>query len=113
MPSNWLNLTRAASALRGTGLGFSAGRPPKPEPDPLREELLSPEQLVEHSRSLAHEHAVAVDGRPTLSLLRGIRESARILSLTFEGVAAAARAQEALTPAEEWLLDNFHIVEDQ
>src|SRR5688572_14872308 len=89
MPSNWLNLTRAASALRGTGLGFSAGRPPKPEPDPLREELLSPEQLVEHSRSLAHEHAVAVDGRPTLSLLRGIRESARILSLTFEGVAAA------------------------
>lgn len=46
-------------------------------------------------------------------LLQRVRESAQVLFETYKGVAAAARRQEPITPAAEWLLDNFHIVEEQ
>jgi cyclic beta-1,2-glucan synthetase len=74
-------------------------------------ELCSPTHLGELARELA-ENAAVGRHRPGQPLLRRLRENARILRAAHQEVAAAARRQEALTPDAEWLLDNFHIIEE-
>ena len=42
-----------------------------------------------------------------------IRDNARLLLEVYRGTAAAIREERAITPAAEWLVDNFHVVEEQ
>ena len=42
-----------------------------------------------------------------------IRDNARVLLEVYRGTAAAIREERAITPAAEWLIDNFHVVEEQ
>jgi cyclic beta-1,2-glucan synthetase len=51
-----------------------------------------------------------VRGRP---VARRVRENGRILLEAYRAIAAAIREERAITPAAEWLVDNFHVVEDQ
>ncbi len=46
-------------------------------------------------------------------LLRRVKKNARLLHQGFKSVAESIRDKQAITPAAEWLADNFHIVEDQ
>ena len=42
-----------------------------------------------------------------------VRENGRVLLDSYRLIAAAIREERAITPAAEWLVDNFHIVEEQ
>ena len=42
-----------------------------------------------------------------------IRDNARVLLEVYRGTAAAVREGRAITPAAEWLVDNFHVVRQQ
>lgn len=81
--------------------------------EPLRDALLSPERLEEHARNLAREQ-IAVE-RPLLAaaLARRIDDNARTLSDAYRRLAATAGAGEAISPAGEWIIDNYHLVERQ
>jgi hypothetical protein len=74
------------------------------------EELLSIEMLEEHARRLAALLSIAPrrrgGGRAHLRQLKG---HMRALRDVYSALAADAR-QEAMSPAAEWLLDNFHII---
>ncbi|WP_420455106.1 GH36-type glycosyl hydrolase domain-containing protein [Rubrivirga sp.] len=77
------------------------------------ESLFKPVHLAEHARRLARTQAVETEparGRPLRPLLR---EALGDLTGAYRTLAAAGRAGETLTPAAEWLLDNYHIVRDQ
>jgi cyclic beta-1,2-glucan synthetase len=78
---------------------------------PIRAELCSPVQFHELARSLA---AAAQVGRPTVGqpLLRRLDRNAHVLRLAHKHLAAGVARQEPLTTDAEWLLDNFHIVEE-
>lgn len=79
---------------------------------PLRGELFSTEQLQRHARTVAGFHRLAghhESGR----LLTRLAENERVLLETYELMAAAARRGRRITPAAEWLLDNFYLVEEQ
>ena len=52
-------------------------------------------------------------GRRGRRLLPRLRENARVLVHSYETLAAASRETSTITPAAEWLVDNFHIVEDR
>src|SRR5438067_6658639 len=80
---------------------------------PFRAELFSRERLTEYARTLAVQQEVVPGVRRGQPLLRRLNESARVLLRSYQDITAAARRQEAITPAAEWLLDNFHIVEEQ
>ena len=74
------------------------------------EELLSAESLEEHARRLAALLSI-VEGRRGSGRvhLRRLSAHMRALRQVYTTLAEDAR-QEAMSPAVEWLLDNFHII---
>ena len=42
-----------------------------------------------------------------------VRDNGRVLLEAYRGIASAIREERAITPAAEWLVDNFHVVEEQ
>ncbi len=74
--------------------------------------LFKPAQLAEHARRLARTQSVAEERRITRPLRPLLRTAYRDLTDAYRTLAAAG-GDEVVTPAAEWLLDNFHIVRDQ
>jgi cyclic beta-1,2-glucan synthetase len=73
-------------------------------------ELLGLEPLEEHARRLAALLSLARRGRVAgRAHLRRLREDARELRQVYTALAEDAR-RETVSPAAEWLLDNFHII---
>ena len=81
---------------------------------PIRGELLGAEHLAERARTLAATQRLAVGtrrrGRPRL--LARLQDTARILGDAHDRLAAAADREADVSPAGEWLLDNFHVVQE-
>ncbi|HWA59940.1 MAG TPA: glycosyl transferase, partial [Caulobacteraceae bacterium] len=94
------------------GFGRSAG-PLWDDGSPIREELLSLERLEEYARELAHAHAVLPDHARGAPLSRRLKDNEAVLVESYRDVVAAIDAGAPITPAAEWLVDNFHIVEKQ
>ncbi|MFZ3215574.1 MAG: glucoamylase family protein [Candidatus Acidiferrales bacterium] len=91
--------------------------PPPPiftEPEEtIRAELFSVERLEQHAESLAAAQAVVTapeDGRP---LIPRVLENGRVLLEYYRATARAIQHEQAITPAAEWFVDNFYIVEEQ
>jgi len=49
-------------------------------------------------------------GRP---LLPRVQDNGRVLRDAYRAIAKAIREERAITPAAEWLVDNFHVVDEQ
>lgn len=80
---------------------------------PIRGELFSAERLEQHAESLAAAQSVLKEigeGRP---LLPRVLENGRVLLEYYRATAGAIQQGSAITPASEWLVDNFYIVEEQ
>ncbi len=80
---------------------------------PIRAELFSAEQLEQFAGALAAEQAVSPRKWGGRRLLPRLRENARSLLRSHREIAAASREASTISPAAEWLLNNFHIVEEQ
>ena len=50
------------------------------------------------------------NGRQLTALLR---DNSRQLLRAYRSIAQAIRDERAIAPAAEWLVDNFHVIEDQ
>ena len=75
--------------------------------------MFSIERLESHAESLAAAQVLAVRARKRRPLPKRLRENAKILVDSFREIARSAQAHRPITPAGEWLLDNFHVVEEQ
>ncbi len=80
---------------------------------PIRAELFSVERLEVHARSLAASQPVAANPRSGRSLGVRLDDNSRVLTAAYRAVAAAVAARQTISPAASWLLDNFHIVDEQ
>ncbi len=81
--------------------------------EPIRGELFSTERLEQFAEGLAAEHAVFPGQRRGRPLLPRLQENGRVLLSSYRSIASAIREERTISPAAEWLVDNFHIVEDQ
>jgi len=81
--------------------------------DPIRAELFSAERLEQHAQSLAAAQTITRNPADERTLVPRVRENGRVLHEAHSLIGDAARQRRAITPAAEWLLDNFHVVEDQ
>ena len=79
---------------------------------PLRSELLSADQMEEHGKVLAATHALH-EKRGGDELLARLADNEAVLAKVFDRLGAAVKAKRGITPAGEWLLDNFHLIDDQ
>jgi cyclic beta-1,2-glucan synthetase len=81
--------------------------------EPIRAELFSAERLEQHAQSLAVAQTVTEHPEDKLDLVGRVVENGLVLHEAHKVIGDAARQYLAITPAAEWLLDNFHVVEDQ
>jgi cyclic beta-1,2-glucan synthetase len=79
----------------------------------LRDEILSVERLEGVAASLAAIQPLQVRGGAHPALHWRLRDNESVLLGAYRSTAAAARAGSTITPAAEWLLDNYHLVEEQ
>ena len=80
---------------------------------PIREELFGIERLEQHARSLAATQPVVMRRRRRNLLRTRLAENEAELLAAYHDVADAISTGAAITPAAEWLIDNFHVVERQ
>ena len=81
--------------------------------EPIRAELFSVERLEQHAESLAAAQTVTKETFQGLPLIPRVIENGRVLLDSYRAIARAIQEERAITPAAEWLVDNFHIVEEQ
>ena len=96
--------------LQNWVVGNMRSRPDAGEP-PLRAELFSVEQLARHAKALAANHQV-VTRRGSNRLLGRLDENEHVLR-GFNRLTLAVDPTRRITPAAEWLLDNFYLIEEQ
>ena len=76
---------------------------------PLRLELFSLDQLERHAKALAARHEVG-SGPGDDRLLSKLAQNERLLAEAYERLSSTVRAKIPISPAGEWLLDNFHLI---
>ena len=92
---------------------YSRGVFPQDNGEPIRSELFSIERLEQHAESLATAQRVTAKpdaGRP---LGARLEENGRVLLQAYRTIAKAVNEEQVIMPAAEWLVDNFHIVDEQ
>ena len=91
--------------------GLPGSRPPPGSAKPLRDELLSIERLEERARALAARFTLDPNPRrASRNVLPRFDDNARALRRAYLVMADDVHRGEFVTPAAEWLLDNFHLV---
>jgi cyclic beta-1,2-glucan synthetase len=95
----------------------SSNRPSPPSfadlPEPIREDLWGVERLEQHAASLAAMQRVRPGRARDRPLTPRVRDNGRALLQSYRTIAEAIRDERAITPASEWLVDNFHLVDEQ
>lgn len=79
---------------------------------PLRSELFTADQMEQHGRTLAASHELVL-GRAADRLLPRLAANEKILVDTCAQLIANGEPQRRVTPAGEWLLDNFYLIEEE
>ena len=75
--------------------------------------MFSVERLEEHARSLAAAQTLSARRARGDSLSRRLADNESVLVAAYRDVADAVETGAPITPAAEWLIDNFHVVEEQ
>ena len=111
----WVGISRTIPRRGGASLEsafpLAGGRAPHPAEKPLRDELLSIERLEERARALAARFTLDPNPRRAArNVLPRFEDNARVLREAYLTLADDVHRGEFVTPAAEWLLDNFHLV---
>ena len=79
---------------------------------PFQAEFFSVERLEQYAQTLAAEHeTVTKKGRA--QLLPRLEDNGRKLEAVYKSLVDTLRNGRPISPAAEWLVDNYHIVEEQ
>src|SRR6185503_17808678 len=79
---------------------------------PFQAEFFSVERLEQYAHTLASQHKT-VTRKGRAKLLPRLEDNGRILEAAYKALVEALRQERAISPAAEWLVDNYHIVEEQ
>lgn len=82
----------------------------------LRAELLSIEQLKRHAIKLAKQHQIDPSIRPD-KLLARLADNERVISSAYQIITTSSgnnnETNQKISPAENWLLDNYYLIQQQ
>ncbi|MDQ6788995.1 MAG: hypothetical protein M3033_19500, partial [Acidobacteriota bacterium] len=81
--------------------------------EPIRAELFSVERLEKFAQVLAEEQKTVSQPKIFRKLLPRLDENGKVLVAAYRSLAEAIRKERAISPAAEWVVDNFHIIEEQ
>ena len=98
---------------------FAAADPPAADiadvagEEPIRAELFSVERLEELARTLAAAQQVTLQPALTRRLEPRLSDNQRVLRAAYLSTVALVHEQRDITPATDWLVNNFTVVEEQ
>ena len=95
---------------RGGGHALLDG--PSQIDEPISAEIFSVERLEQHAESLAKAQEVSPTQTAGVSLRRRLRSNALRLDATFHTLIREIRKGRPVTPAAEWLVDNYYVVDE-
>ncbi|MCE5211261.1 MAG: cyclic beta 1-2 glucan synthetase [Deltaproteobacteria bacterium] len=78
----------------------------------LRSELFSSKQMRRHGKIIAGAHKLST-GRASSRLLQRLADNENALLEARHILTSAVKENRRITPAEEWFLDNFYLIEEQ
>ncbi len=81
--------------------------------DDIGDDIFSIERLEQYALYLATQLQVNPNTIKGNSLSRNVKTNAKSLLKSYLTLVDVIRSKETFTPAAEWFVDNFHIVEDQ
>jgi cyclic beta-1,2-glucan synthetase len=81
--------------------------------EPIRAELFSIERLEQHAASLAVAQQNTTMRGADRRLATRLRDNGRVLLDAYRAIGEAIREERAITPAAEWLIDNYHVAQEQ
>src|SRR5215216_6326038 len=79
---------------------------------PFQAEFFSVERLEQYAQTLASQHKT-VTRKGRAQLLPRLEDNGRKLEAAYKALVNALREGRGISPAAEWLVDNYHIVEKQ
>ncbi|HKG79582.1 MAG TPA: hypothetical protein VKA78_09185, partial [Pyrinomonadaceae bacterium] len=79
---------------------------------PFQAEFFSVERLEQYAQTLAAKHKT-VTRKGRAQLLPRLEDNGRKLEFAYRALVEAIQQGRAISPAAEWLVDNYHIVEEQ
>ena len=79
----------------------------------MRAELFSIAQLERHARTMAGWHELAAVPRDDDWLLARLGDNERTLRDGYALITEAVQRGRQITPAAEWFIDNYHLIEEQ
>jgi cyclic beta-1,2-glucan synthetase len=79
---------------------------------PFQAEFFSVERLEQYAQTLAAKHKT-VTRKGRAQLLPRLEDNGRKLEYAYRRLVEAIREGRSISPAAEWLVDNYHIVEEQ
>ena len=80
---------------------------------PISAEIFGPERLRQHARSLAETQLVTADPPSVYSVIKRLRDNSFALNIAQTEISSAVATGKTVTPAAEWLIDNYHLVDEQ
>ncbi|PXW94426.1 cyclic beta-1,2-glucan synthetase [Sphaerotilus hippei] len=80
---------------------------------PIRSEIFGALRFAQHGRSLGTTHRAARAGLRTATFVPRLRSNIRMLREAHAYIGLQASTGYDISPAGEWLLDNFHLIEAQ
>ena len=101
------------NAMLGFAIGHRGSELPWTDPSPARGELFGIERLEQHAESLAAAQPVTDAPAARAAAARAAEDNAAVLLAAYRASAAELESGRGVVPAAEWLLDNYHVVEEQ
>jgi cyclic beta-1,2-glucan synthetase len=80
--------------------------------EPISAEIFSVERLELHAATLAKAHELSLKNSSAISLNSRLRENSSVLNSAYQTLVAEIRSAHAVTPAAEWLVDNYYLVDE-
>lgn len=105
--SRWLRLRRRLWRWRR-----AAGQSTLQAEEPLRSQLFNVEQMELHGKALTRTHHVHARAGPE-RLLDRLEENEGLLDDAVTVLTRMVQDEMRITPAGEWLLDNYYLIEEQ
>jgi cyclic beta-1,2-glucan synthetase len=80
---------------------------------PIRSEIFGPERFAQHGRSLGLTHQAVRPRAREATFFPRLRSNIAVLRSAHAYLGAREAGGDDISPAAEWLLDNFHLIEAQ
>ena len=80
--------------------------------EPISAEIFSIDRLEQYAATLARTQEIALTNSTAISLHARLRNNSAVLSSAYQTLLTRIRGAKAVTPAAEWLVDNYYIVDE-